>query len=78
MLSDKKQWGRLVPYKTSTVKIDEPDNTENIDTTETIEALEDIASLQPGKKSQLAAKKISKKKDERQMLKKTSLKYLAK
>ena len=51
----------MVPYKTSTVKIDEPDNTENIDTTETIEALEDITSLQPGKKSQLAAKKISKK-----------------
>ena len=58
MSSDKKQWGRLVPYKIWTVKIDEPDNTENIDTTETIEALEDIASLQPGKKSQLVAKKL--------------------
>ena len=62
MPSDKNQRGRLVPYKTSSVKIDKPDNTENIDTTETIEPLEDVASLQPGKKSQLIAKKISKKK----------------
>ena len=61
MPSDKKQRSKRMSYKTSIVKLEKPVNAENIDTTETIETLEDIASLQPGKNSQLAAKKISEK-----------------
>ena len=41
--------------------LEEPSNTEDIDRIDTIETLEDIASLQPGKNAQLAAKKISEK-----------------
>ena len=36
-------------------------NAEDFDNTDFIETLEDIASLQPGKSAQLAAKKISEK-----------------
>ena len=41
--------------------LEEPTNAEDLDRTDTKETLEDIASLQPSKNAQLAAKKISKK-----------------
>ena len=41
--------------------LEEPTNAEDLDRIDTKETLEDIASLQPSKNAQLAAKKISKK-----------------
>ena len=43
------------------VVLEEPTNVEDFDNTDTIETLENIASLQPGKSAQLAAKKVSEK-----------------
>lgn len=52
---------RKKPYKVSPLSILDLTNAEEIDRFDTIETLEDIASLQPGKSVQLAAKKISEK-----------------
>ena len=41
--------------------LEDPSNAEDVDRIDTIESLENIASLQPGKNAQLAAKKISEK-----------------
>ena len=41
--------------------LEEPTNAEDLGRIDTKETLEDIASLQPSKNAQLAAKKISKK-----------------
>ena len=52
---------RKRPYKVSNIVLEESSNTEELDRIETIETLDDIATLQPGKNAQLAAKKISEK-----------------
>ena len=41
--------------------LEDPSNAEDADRIDTIETLENIATLQPGKNAQLAAKKISEK-----------------
>ena len=50
---------RKKPYTVPNVVLEEPLNTEEIDRIDTIETIEDIATLEPGKNAQLAAKKIS-------------------
>ena len=50
---------RKRPYKVPNIVLEESSNTEELDRIETIETLDDIATLQPGKNAQLAAKKIS-------------------
>ena len=52
---------RKTPYKVLNIVPEEPSNAEDIDRVDTIETLDDTATLQPGKKAQLAAKKISEK-----------------
>ena len=52
---------RKTPYKVLNIVLEEPSNAEDIDRVDTIETLDDTATLQPGKKAQLAAKKISEK-----------------
>ena len=55
----KMSWKRS--YNVPNIVLEEPRNTEHLDKIDTIETLEDIASLQPGKNAQLAAKKNKKK-----------------
>ena len=50
---------RKRPYKVPNIVLEESSNTEELDRIETIETLDDIATLQPRKNAQLAAKKIS-------------------
>ena len=50
---------RKRPYTVPNISLDEPTNAEDVNRTDTIETLEDITTLQPGKSTQLAAKKIS-------------------
>ena len=78
--SIKRKRDKKVPYTVPTVNLDKPENAEDLDNIETIEALVDIASLQPGRNAQLAAKKISKKyqKIKEATTKKISLKFLVK
>ena len=52
---------RKRPYKVPNIVLEESSNTEELDRIEKIETLDDIATLQPGKNAQLAAKKISEK-----------------
>ena len=52
---------RKRPYKVPNIVLEKSSNTEELDRIETIETLDDIATLQPGKNAQLAAKKISEK-----------------
>ena len=64
--------GRNRPYNIPNRVLEEPSNTEELDQIDAIETLDDVATLQPGKNAQLAAKKISKKykKNERDKYKK--------
>ena len=64
--------GRNRPYNIPNIVLEEPSNTEELDQIDAIETLDDVATLQPGKNAQLAAKKISKKykKNERDKYKK--------
>ena len=52
---------RKKPYKIPSISYAEPENTEEIHRTDAVETSENIASLQPSKSAQLAAKKISEK-----------------
>ena len=45
------------PYKVPNIVLEEPSNNEELDRIDTIETLDDIATLQPGKSTQLAAKR---------------------
>ena len=56
-----RKMARKRPYKVPDIVLEEPSNTEEIDKVDKTETLEDIAPLQPGKSTQLAAKKISEK-----------------
>ena len=64
--------GRNRPYNIPNIVLEEPSNTEELDQIDAIETLDDVATLQPGKNAQLAAKKISEKykKNERDKYKK--------
>ena len=64
--------GRNRPYNIPNRVLEEPSNTEELDQIDAIETLDDVATLQPGKNAQLAAKKISEKykKNERDKYKK--------
>ena len=64
--------GRNRPYNIPNRVLEEPSNTEELDQIDAIETLDDVATLQPGKNVQLAAKKISEKykKNERDKYKK--------
>ena len=64
--------GRNCPYNIPNRVLEEPSNTEELDQIDAIETLDDVATLQPGKNAQLAAKKISEKykKNERDKYKK--------
>ena len=64
--------GRNRPYNIPNRVLEEPSNTEELDQIDAIETLDDVATLQPGKNAQLAAKKLSKKykKNERDKYKK--------
>ena len=64
--------GRNRPYNIPNIVLEEPSNTEELDQIDAIETIDDVATLQPGKNAQLAAKKISKKykKNERDKYKK--------
>ena len=64
--------GRNLPYNIPNRVLEEPSNTEELDQIDAIETLDDVATLQPGKNAQLAAKKISEKykKNERDKYKK--------
>ena len=64
--------GRNRPYNIPNRVLEEPSNTEELDQIDAIETLHDVATLQPGKNAQLAAKKISEKykKNERDKYKK--------
>ena len=53
--------GRNRPYNIPNRVLEEPSNTEELDQIDAIETLDDVATLQPGKNAQLAAKKISEK-----------------
>ena len=48
---------RKRPYKVPDIVLEDPSDTEEIDKIDRIETLEDIATLQPGKNAQLAAKR---------------------
>ena len=64
--------GRNRPYNIPNRVLEEPSNTEELDQIDAIETIDDVATLQPGKNAQLAAKKISEKykKNERDKYKK--------
>ena len=64
--------GRNRPYNIPNIVLEEPSNTEELDQIDAIETIDDVATLQPGKNAQLAAKKISEKykKNERDKYKK--------
>ena len=64
--------GRNRPYNIPNRVLEEPSNTEELDQIDAIKTLDDVATLQPGKNAQLAAKKISEKykKNERDKYKK--------
>ena len=64
--------GRNRPYNIPNIVLEEPSNTEELHQIDAIETIDDVATLQPGKNAQLAAKKISKKykKNERDKYKK--------
>ena len=64
--------GRNRPYNIPNIVLEEPSNTEELDQIDAIETIDDVATLQPGKNAQLAAKKLSKKykKNERDKYKK--------
>ena len=57
MTSSKNKKFRKTPYTTSTVNLTEPTNAGNLNKKDMIGTLENIASLQPGKNAQLAARK---------------------
>ena len=61
MYTNTEKMSRKRPYKVPNIVLEESSNTEELDRIETIETLDDIATLQPGKNAQLAAKKISEK-----------------
>ena len=52
---------RKTHYKVPNIVLEEPSKAEDIERVDTIKTLDDIATLQPGKNAQLAAKKISEK-----------------
>ena len=52
-----RKMGTKRPYKIPNIVIEEPSNNEELDRIDTIETLDDIATLQPGKSAQLAAKR---------------------
>ena len=52
---------RKTPYAVPQISLTETTNPEDIDRSKTIEILNDIATLEPGKNAQIAAKKISEK-----------------
>lgn len=52
---------RKTPYAVPQISLTETTNPEDIDRSKTIEILDDIATLEPGKNAQIAAKKISEK-----------------
>ena len=52
-----RKMARKRPYKVPDIVLEDPSDTEEIDKIDRIETLEDIATLQPGKNAQLAAKK---------------------
>ena len=52
---------RKTHYKVPNIVLEEPSKAEDIERVDTIKTLDDIATLQPGKNAQLAAKKIREK-----------------